>query len=74
VEEYVKGSPCAITEHCEHKVAQHEIATHDCARVLELLVNAMAQGLDEATTPKEAVEHGHREVMGNLERNKKQGE
>lgn len=71
LKEYVQGFPYAITARDQLKFAQREFVTHDYAKVLELLVNAMAQGLDEAMRPKEALEQAQKQAMDILARYKK---
>jgi sn-glycerol 3-phosphate transport system substrate-binding protein len=71
LKEYVTSFPYAITARDQLKFAQREFVTHDYAKVLELLVTAMAQGLDEAMTPKEALEHAQKQATDILARYKK---
>jgi sn-glycerol 3-phosphate transport system substrate-binding protein len=61
--EYIKGFPYAIVARDQLKYAQREFVTHDYAKVLELLVVAMAQALDQAMTPKEALDQAQKQAM-----------
>jgi sn-glycerol 3-phosphate transport system substrate-binding protein len=71
LKEYVQGFPYALTARDELQFAQREFVTHDYAKVLELLVNSMAQALDEAMTPKEALEQAQKQATEILARYKK---
>jgi sn-glycerol 3-phosphate transport system substrate-binding protein len=71
LKEYAQGFPYALTARDQLEFAQREFVTHDYAKILELLVNSMAQALDEAMTPKAALDQAQKQATDILARYKK---
>ena len=71
LKDYVKEFPYAALARDQLSVAKREFVTHDYAKVLELLVTAMAQALDEEMTPKAAMDHAQKQAMEILARYRK---
>jgi len=66
--EYVKDFPYALLARDQLNYAHREFMTHDYGKVRELLVDAMAQGLDQAMTPKQALDSAQKQAADILAR------
>lgn len=61
--DYVKSFPYAALARDQLRYAHREFTTHDYPKVRELLINAMAQALDQAMTPKEALDQAQKQAV-----------